>query len=391
MALDLVNFIGDYGLSIGDDEIAVRSANITGGASRITLITRSGSGLTVQDIITKIIGSTTAAGDLATNLLYGLRRLTPFPDPCLPYRYASNILAIRGKGTGNATRANPVQPASNKMAWGLANTQWNVVYDQYEIDVELTARTYPVLPDSQIPLVTTTWRNFLGQITPIKYPMEWLRYCDFELTTQNDLLQGTQGSMDLHTAFNVSEPFPNPPWQWLPNQLLKITWYQVPYNYVISSDSYITGVNPKNQFKGCINQEPWWFWPRGSLLYLGYNVTRYTPPVNLVDLFNGYTGAPGQGTSNILTSSNYSKLCDVELIFQLTSRQNASPEVPAFVGNFNNVPYGHNLLPSIPKNGFYYATRRVGAGADITTAPLWKSFPVGLLFANPDIPNNPYP
>jgi hypothetical protein len=119
------------------------------------------------------------------------------------------------------------------------------------------------------------------------------------------------------------------------------------------------------------------------MLYLSYRAKKYTRPPSSDPPLAPYFGNP-----NFMS---YAKLCDIELTFLTTSRAYPNPgEVPPVPNNANYIVGGHNLAMaiSIDRNWHYYqTTQQDGQNFDVSLGrPFWYSFPLELLFMDPDIP-----
>ena len=142
-----------------------------------------------------------------------------------------------------------------------------------------------------------------------------------------------------------------------------MTWIGIPWRYVTSSKSWITSLLCR------INQNDWWLWKKGQLLYLNYDIHKYTAAVPSLETID-----------EIVTTQ---KLCNVTFTFLLAMRPpRDAPTMP--LANQNWVSAGHNLMPWYQdRTGFFYIS------ADSTVAaqqyPPWNSAPYELLFTDPDI------
>ncbi len=207
---------------------------------------------------------------------------------------------------------------------------------------------------------------------------EWIRYTDWWYEKKFEAITCRQGQMKFRSANSLvapdGVPYSDMPRLPLPDMLLKMVWYQVPYRYLTSANSYL------NYYGFYVNQNAWMNWKPGELLYMGYKPIRYTPPVQgLVQL--------NTGSSGYVNSSE--KWCDLELTFLRTSRRLASAaEKFGSLSNGNWIQAGHNLLPWAGDRKYHYATTTAIPPALDTDqskwAPLWNSCEYGLLFSDPD-------
>lgn len=322
----------------------------------------------LQNAIQQIIGNT------STNVGDGrLQRILPLAHPVFPFWYASNITSIRGAGQPTQAQAFPALEAS-----AFPNY---LLYPRYEFTVEFSPRDYAVLADSTIVRYLGGWNDSTSaNISPVIFTSEWLRYTDFTVEPQFDTITTQLGQQVFKTqsgsAPGGSTPavFAAMPKRFLPNQLVKFVWRQVPYRYITSPKSYI------GRYPGNINQNPFYIWPAGSLLYLGFRPFRYTPPIPQL-----YQWVDLNGDFAFTTQ----KLCNIEFNFLLTTRTGTDvpagpnpkrPEVQA--ANSNWIAAGHNLQPWFKNFNFYYTTVQDSTPAN--QVPSWFSFPFELLFTDPD-------
>ncbi len=319
--------------------------------------------------VTQILGDTSASDGS-----FGLKRVLPLCHPAFQWMYASAIIEIRGVGqptyadTPNANVGLEVKPISNKFA----------LYPKYYFTVEFTPRPYVLLKDSKIGTVARTWFNEDGNATHYGYAEEWKRYTDWEPQAQADSVTATQGEMIFRgTQAAVKDyRYPGMPRMFLNNQLIKFTWYQVPFSFVASRNSFI------KKYRGRINQHDWFNWEAGELLYLNYSIVRYTPPVQALTNFPNPFDPDGEPGAVMFSTA---KFVDIEFQFLETVRTTDDDYTPT---NGNWLVAGHNLLPiAKDRKNFHYATSYdFNAPNDQTKwVPSWLSAPIPeILFANPD-------
>lgn len=310
-----------------------------------------------------------------------LNRVLPCTHPAFRYMYASQILGMVGIGSKKAVRV----PAEVSPITGTpqAITSTFNLYNKYQIQAKFSTKPYTLLDNKQINIKTSMYEippATLGGAAPspvsISYATEWMRYTDYTLKPQNNVIQGSVGAFSFKDL--PSKPiYTSPPFMNMPDQILSFTWYQVPYRFVTSANSYIT--NPK--WLNRINQHDWYNWKKGSLLYLGYDPGKtYTQPsdetISQTDL-NGDTW------------DSYAKLTDITFTFLYTARSPGTTPTPPAYGNW--LAAGHNLQPVLSSRTFEYATM-TNTGSDALKAnqqywaPTYESFPLELLFSDPDCP-----
>lgn len=381
--------------TVSDNSLSGFQFDQTGGRGKADYLTELNKVIDEQALIQDILGYVSPFVDTTRQ---AMRRWLPVTHPRYPYLYANNITSITGKGINTAVRVAATQPTNP--AIGAKPIAAYLQFKQYEVGVDFTSRPYPLIADASFTnSVTGQWYAKNGTAYTFTYAPEWCRYCDFDLIPCDNTIQGSVGSMSLIDGGRGSGqfvPFTSPPWMWLPDQYLKVRWYQVPYRYIISQNSYIAGTakaptasgGGARYWRGRVNQNPWWFWPAGSLLYMGYSVTKYAPPTPDIGTYTGYvpTSTDPNATGSFI---NYERLCDIELTFLLTSRF-MSGTLGATITNKNYVQTGHNLLPNLADNLFYYATRTPPGGTEsVQNPPAWFSFPLEALFSDPDATGGP--
>ncbi|HEY1186994.1 MAG TPA: hypothetical protein VGE74_05020 [Gemmata sp.] len=268
------------------------------------------------------------------------------------------------------------------------------LYATYNCDISFSPRDYNSWQDKDVTVATGTGYDKSGIDYEFRYADEWMRFCVFELTPQNNFISAQQGEM-VFRASGVggrADPdmvqYQDSPRMYMPDSALKVKWFSVPYRYLTSPNSYL------RKFIGHINQHNWgdqWLgpgagygpYPAGSLLYHGARPTAVYSNV-----------VPDEGLLAYSTGGNgfaRARLCDLELEFTYTARTigTSTANTPPTVGsnmsveNRNRIVAGHNLLPWLTTRKFYYATTRE------TMTPTFNSFPFALLFTDPDADKSP--
>lgn len=233
-------------------------------------------------------------------------------------------------------------------------------------------RPYAVLPDDKITAGELTWpdEGGSGDTVTSYYASEWERYTDVEYNGMVEQIQGQQGQMILRRG-DASAPngytFPGMPTMRVARAVVLVRWYQVPYRYVDSTNSFI------QKYQGKINQNVWRGNPVGSLLYDSYRCKRYTPP---------FPNAEALESGGLAFTAD--KMCDIEFTFLKVMRTTPSAPTPS---NTNWKAAGHNLLPWFGDRKFYYAVAQ-NASTSLQVPP-YLSFPFELLFSDPDYTPDP--
>ncbi len=264
------------------------------------------------------------------------------------------------------------------------------LYGDYHYRVNFSPRPYNTWQDGDITLTAGTGYKKDGSSYTFKFANEWQRFTTFDIYPTNQVITAQQGQMVFRcdgpggTAQPNLNSFQDSPRLYLPDSVLKIRWFQVPYRYLTSENSYLA------RFIGHVNQTD--FGPNavgagygpykaGSLLYLGANPTAtYTPPIPDPGLL---AKSDGNGFVN-------SRLCDLELNFLYTARTigTTTANTPDFSAvNRNWIVAGHNLLPWLTTRKYYYATTYDpnDAADQAKWFPSYNSFPFQQLFTDPDV------
>ena len=320
----------------------------------------------ILQLIHDVLGTT--AYPVNTTTPGKLNRTLPLVDPLLPWLYASDIPTMQGFGQFKYTDTTSTQGGPSWPQFAL--------WSNYSFTVNHISRPYPIVPDTSITSHQVNWTDTAGNLQHATYFDEWNRYTDFTLTPRGEWLEQQRGASYFQTNTG-NEPGQNAQAttqqsvrMLMPDSILKILWVGVPLRYVLSTNSYL------NRMRGYINQNAWEGpagtgtpYPAGSLLYMDFAPRIYSPTVPVSITWAG-------------SFLDYSKLCDIEMIFFLTSRVGTDLPAPA---NANFIAAGWNCLPYLPRRKFYYTYNLDLAGA--TKYPQFYSVPFELLFSDPDSPN----
>jgi hypothetical protein len=363
---------------------------------------------TVNDLATFIV-NVFGTTDITVSTNGVLNRTLPLTHPLWPSFYAASISSIHGIGSPT------VQPASFALLNLGTQIPQMALYPKYAITIDFAPRIYSLTTNGAIPAVQGTWYppvlpGFLGGNSAAENPLgyfyagEWVRYTTFKLSASPEYVTAKQAAMRFFAPslfqapgflWSTAPSFPGLIQKFLNNQMLKVWWYQVPYRYIYSLNSYI------RQAIGRINQYPWYWWDAGQLLFLNYNVNPYISPFPQYDKPFSGRGLP-QAFETVV---NQSLLVDIELDFLVTTRQlaaadggaaNVIAKFPQVAWQMNWLIAHHNLMPYWADNQFHYVGRGVDSinlnppHADNASAgtPPFLSFPFELLFTDPDTPGN---
>lgn len=338
-------------------------------------------GRAVEQYVVANTGSDDLQGDILSIIGYTERlpsgrlgRGLPKAHPLMPWLYASRITNIVGIGRAAGTEAAAPQLEVEPITSAAAS------YPYYELTVEFTPRMYAVFKDDWVETESMTYYLSDNSSATKTIRREWTRYTDYEILPAPELITAQQGQSFFVTSTGAISPYSaaSPPHSFpfqgfprivSPRSSVVFRWFQVPFGYVDSENSYL------DQHIGKINQKPWYGWPAGSLLYEGFKAKRYVPSVP--DLVQE------EDTSQFSTD----KLCDIEFAFTYVRRTQSS--VPDFSAiNRSWVAAGHNLLPWFGDRQYYHAVYPSQSALNTTSGwkPTYESFPFQLLFQDPDAP-----
>src|SRR5579885_3541415 len=282
--------------------------------------------------ITDVIGGTNIAAGFGT-----VSRNLQAAHPMVAWLYASEISSLEGKCHDPFTTV-----AAEPQLEAPALTDQFVLYNTYDFQITFTPRPYAVLSDSSVQPLHGSWYDFGGNLTLYEAFDEWNRFTDYTLEPAFDYITAQQGQMTFRTATTGGgsgsggsgsggsgsgatacgpngKAYAGKPRMPLPNQMLRIVWYAVPYRYVTSTalagDPSYPGGNYINTAQGCVNQDTL-YWPGGTyqpgqLLFLNYKPTKFTPPVQAKAPYASFAG-------NTVYSTE--KLCNIEFNFLYTTR-----------------------------------------------------------------------
>lgn len=345
---------------------ATAGFSITGGQATVPYLVDPSS-TSLAEAIPEILGSVGTHDD-GSDHFGKLSRVLPKAHPAYPWMFCDRIESIIGLGGWEINESAEVYEADTLISGYAA-------YELLQLNLGFTPRPYAVLSDDSINTREITYYPPEGDDveTGIAVPVadEYYRFTDYEILPGVEIASAQHGQMKLRSTDDslpgnakTASGFPRITIQ---KSMIKFTWYQVPFGLVEHPWSWI------DRGVGMINQNDWYGWSAGSLLYLGVDIRRYTPPVPERSLW--------QGT----TSFSSDKMCDITFSFEYTRRTaSGTPPTPA---RPNWLAAGHNLMPNIAGNrAFYYATAVSGANPDVNTDtwyPTYLSFPFEFLFTDP--------
>lgn len=237
----------------------------------------------------------------------------------------------------------------------------------WRFDLTFGPRPYPMFGNSFVIEDDGQWTDPDGVIQPYTYFNEWDRYTTWTRVPKEEYVKARIGSVKFRRQGGAApdgKPYSDFPRLLLPDDVLIVKWWRVPYRYIRSAESYLI------RFRNHVNQFAWEDFPPGCVLYRGFKETRVNPPFAELD--------PDWGGLGVFATN---PLCDIELEFWTTSRRTTDAPTPA---NANFIAGGFNAFPSYyHQNKFFYASSDNAVAASQT--PFFRSFPLEILFTDPDL------
>jgi hypothetical protein len=313
----------------------------------------------------QILGSTRY--EVSTNLPGLLERIMPIASAQEPDQTAYNVKIKPVKYTKDYARI----PANINNDIIIGTLDSYTLWDEYDFLISFATPPYQIIPDDFIINNAFNFTAFTDSGVPYGgtfYP-EWLRFTVLSPEPREEILKAKGVLMKLRGATSpTGKPLPQyaglatmP----LNSELLAVEWYNVPYRYVLSPNSFLR----LHRFK--VNQLPFLGRAPGQLLYKGYRILKqYAPP--FANLTHGLGGV-------VIPAAT--KLVNLRLEFLATDRVATNPPE---VANPNWIVNGWNALPYWWDRKYYYSTVDVPNPAN--QFPSWFSFPHQLLWQDPDGP-----
>lgn len=307
----------------------------------------------IEDNVIEILGSVSRTGSPD----WKLRRILPKAHPIFPHLFASSISSMVGLGAASANNT-----ADEELeAPTILDTFYP--YPRWRLTVEFTPRNYAVLTDDNITTETLTVYDDAGASSSVTCPVEYWRFTDVIIDAVQDYATAQHGQMSFYrddAAAPNNNTFPGHPRVFLPDCMIKFIWHAVPYSWVVHSNSKIFA------YRGRVNQQTFYGWSAGSLLYESFRMVRYVPSIPERELWFG------------TTTFSTEKLVDVELQMRHTSRTIGSAYTPS---NASHIAAGHNLEPWLFDKKFYYVGNQSATAGQ--RVPKFPSAVFQLMFKDP--------
>lgn len=327
-------------------------------------------------------------GTVERSPLGQLNRQIPVSHPDFKWLFASDVQII-GQGhrdrDGNFGQTEDADEGIIYEAPSITTKSWRHVKTELQITFE--PRPYTVLQNGSLQPTMLSYWNTDGSAGGGIDSQEYLRYVDEDSEANPQLASFTHGEFVLRTG-SGSEPggsgsgrpaaFPGTPWVLMPNGTFRVVWYAVPYSI------YRDKTAPMWRYISHVNQQSFWGWEPGKLLYKGPSARKYTPTFPFyAQIGSGLGGTIGGGT----TAFSSEKLCDIAFNFEFTMREVTDPPDLAVV-NGSWIPGGHNAMPWHKTRLFYTVTTPSSNNslANSEWRPLYPSAPMHLLFTCPAPP-----
>lgn len=319
-----------------------------------------------EDFLTIIQTGIETAG--ADNVTGRINRVLPVANPEYPWLFLRNIDNAQGVTFTEKVTADP------EGILEAPSLPYYADYQYVEFQAKFEQRMYALLDDSTLNPIVINYFDEDGNPQVKNGWTEWWRYVLWQKMPSAEYLTADKGQMQFSVPGGGGAPDPTdgaPAGReqirmLIPTSAWKVTWYAVPYGYVLSDNSFF------DRFIGHVNQFTWvGFLPGNALLQAVNVVNVYPPPFPGFETYAGYEYISQE------------KLCDIELIILEAKR---TAQVPVTPVNPNHIAAGHNLIPYALNRKFYYAESGRGGGAPGTGFPIYPSVPFELLFQNPDSP-----
>lgn len=347
-----------------------------------------------------------------------LKRTPPMTHPQFRWLYADRISSIKGIGL---ERKIANEPDSGLLSWDTtASSSWQyippyyVIYDKYEVTVEFATKPYLIVSDEAMDKLEEEYEGVYkivggdgtyytddgSQNVAVGTPYrEYKRFTTYTTETSAEYLTMKGG------AYKFSSDVPQVNGQTivgfygktlLSKVSFKMTWFQVPYEFVDPTDDASTNIY---EALGRVNQNYFYGFEPGELLFTGFTNTQKIK--NQFD-FNSYA------LSDLANLPTLEKILytDITLnfiyipIFSYDENGNPYPSEPAGIINPENRSYinaGHNLaMTNVNKRYYPVVSEDVQdpiPEPQFRKKPIYNSYPFELIFnAKPyKMANSPTP
>lgn len=295
-----------------------------------------------------------------------IRRTLPIAHPRYPWLFLQNVDNAQGVNFQQKEQADPDGYLE------VASLPYYSEYEKYSIQATFSPRPYALIRDEEIPQYTISYYDSAGSPqTKRAYNEDW-RYVEWHRGPAAEYLTADLGTW----KFASTGTYPTNPVdgssagrgtirQLVPASTWRLIWHKVPYNYVLSSNTYF------DRYIGHINQKAIWGFSPGEALMQAINVLRvYSPQFPEFTSYGGY---------DVVSQD---KLCDIEFVMLAVKRTATVSVTPS---NASHIVGGHNCVTFAP-NGKHYYVENFRTGSAGSGKPIYNSVPFDLFFQNPDAP-----
>lgn len=351
----------DFKLKQGTREPGSFRVGKGGGAS---VLTGTISSENLETILTEGVESATA-----DNTTGKITRILPVAHPRWSWHFLRNVDNAAGVSFIEKVAADPGGYLE------VPPLPYYSDYQKYEIQATFEPRPYALISDDSIPQYTINYYTSTGASATKTAFREYYRYIEWTRQPAAEYITAEFGQYVWAGATGTGNHPANPDDNTgitkgqirvlLPSSTWKIKWHMVPYQYVLSDNTYF------DRYCGHVNQAAIFGFAAGEALVQAVNVLDvYSPPFPEFTTYTGYD------------SVSQDKLCDLEIVIHAVRR---TPTVAVTPTNASHIAGGHNCVIYAPNGKAYYAeSGRTGSRGSGT--PIYPSFPLDLLFQNPDGP-----
>lgn len=316
----------------------------------------------LEEILTR--GIETAESDNTTGRLL---RTNPIAHPDFKSLYVRSIDNIQGIGFVDKEVSDPYGELE------IPAIPYKSTYQKYEVQATFEGRPYVMLDDDSIPSASLTYYTISG--TPVTRTIwnEWYRNVVWERDPAAEYLTADLGEYRFSVTgapatgnpVDLASAGKGQIRQLIPSSTWRAIWYGVPYQYVLSSNTYF------DRLQGHVNKNEWEGFTPGEALLQAVRVLKvYSPPLPTFESYGGF---------NIPSPA---KLCNLQFDFHAVKRTPTTAVTPT---NLNHVAAGHNCIYwGSWASGRTHYVENFRTGAAGTGVPVYPSTAFELLFQNPD-------
>jgi len=334
-----------------------------------------------------------------------LIRTPPMAHPQFRWLYADRISSIKGIGLERKVEGDITTELLSVDTEPLTSWQYVapyfVVYDKYEVVVEFSARPYLVVSDETMDVLNEQYPGYYridggdgtyymddgSQNAAAGNPIrEYERYTTYVTEPSAEFLTMKGGAYKFSSdvaQINSQTIVGFYGKTLIPKVVLKVTWYQVPYQFVNPAKDESTNIY---EALGRVNQNEWFGYAPGELLFTGF---ANTPKMKQQFDFNSYSLEDAiylPTLDNLLYTDIMLTFLYIP-IFSTTTGGDRYPSSSAGVINPDNRSYinaGHNLAQSNVNKRYYPVISEDVESPPVADKykkrPIYDSYPFELIF-----------